>query len=60
MRLVMHVQRVGDQYQGSLTRTDNEQTVGFDGAVELLAALDRLDRGSESGVGEAGRGQGQS
>jgi hypothetical protein len=39
----MQVDRVGGQYRGSLVRPEDEMCVGFQGVVELVAALDRLE-----------------
>lgn len=43
MRVLMEVQRRGQQYEGSLTRTDDQLCVPFVGVLELMAALERLE-----------------
>jgi hypothetical protein len=44
MRVVMDVQRSGQQYQGSLTRQSDQLSLPFVGMLELLAVLERLER----------------
>jgi hypothetical protein len=43
MRVLMEVQRRGEQYHGSLTRVSDQLCVPFVGVLELLAALERLE-----------------
>jgi hypothetical protein len=43
MRVLMEVHRRGQQYEGSLTRADDQVCVPFVGVLELMAALERLE-----------------
>lgn len=42
VRLVMDVSRNGDQFTGSIRRSDHESPAEFWGVLELLAILDKL------------------
>jgi hypothetical protein len=42
VQLVMQVQRRGEQYHGTLTRSGDQRSVPFTGLLELIAALERL------------------
>ncbi|MGX7678839.1 hypothetical protein ACSMXN_08065 [Jatrophihabitans sp. DSM 45814] len=44
MHLELQVQRVGAQYRGSLTRSRDQLCLGFDGVLELVAAIERFER----------------
>lgn len=43
----MQVTRVGDRFQGSLTRVRDQVCVPFTGVLELVAAMERLTAAGE-------------
>ncbi len=55
MLVVMEIRRSGERYEGSLTRISDdvggaEVSVPFDGILELLAALERLESDDRESV----------
>jgi hypothetical protein len=43
MRVLMEIRRTGSRYAGSLTRVSDQRSLPFDGILELLAVLERLE-----------------
>jgi hypothetical protein len=43
MRVLMEIRRSGTRYEGSLTRVSDQLSLPFDGILELLAVLERLE-----------------
>jgi hypothetical protein len=43
MRVLMEIRRSGTRYAGSLTRVRDQVSLPFDGILELLAVLERLE-----------------
>jgi hypothetical protein len=60
MRVLMEIHRSGTRYEGSLTRISDQLSLPFDGVLELLAVLERLELHDQGGseslrVGDDGR-----